>query len=104
VHDIALGYVDIGVGLFAQTHKRYQLALYTPPVYPTQMYLATFFDKVADKGSIGMMFKPFHRDLWISLGVAIFVVSLLIMLFEGQDKFKETGKLFRKSVFLNVIK
>lgn len=51
-----------------------------------------------------MMFKPFQPDLWISLLVATIVIALLIMLFEGQDTYEERGKVFRKSVFINVIR
>jgi len=103
VHDIALGYVDIGVGLFAQTHKRYQLSLFTPTVYPQLMYLATFFDRV-DDGSVFMMFAPFSRDLWILLVIAIVTVFLLIMFFEGYESHNKGGNFGRTSVFLNIVK
>lgn len=36
--------------------------------------------------------------------VALIVVGLLIILFEGQDKYKETRSVYRKSVLINLIK
>jgi len=83
VHDIALGYGDIGVGLFAQTPQRYQLALFTPTVHVEFMYLATFFE--FDHGSITTIFKPFSRDLWILLIVIVITVFVLLAVFEGMD-------------------
>jgi len=104
VHDIALGYVDIGVGLFAQTPQRHQLAFFTPTVYVEFMYLATFFDSGIDHGSITTMFEPFSRDLWILLLFIVVIIYVLLLVIEGMDTNKGSRHLVQRDSLLDLAK